>query len=110
MATPEDLVEYPSAESMDDLLPSHVAAAYNNVSELFRLVVEGAELEDPTSKETPLHAAAKSGSLDTLKLLVEKGVVPLEAKSGRGGYTAAHLAAVWGHFQCLKVRVTIKSC
>lgn len=109
MASPQEPFEYPSPDHMADILPSHLAAANNNVSELSRLVGEEAELEDHRSKETPLHAAAKSGSLDTLKWMVAKGVGPLEAKSSRNGYTAAHLAVVRGHFQCLKVIVTIKS-
>lgn len=89
-------------EPPTELLPTHIAAVKNDVEKLSKLVEEGAPLEDPTTKETPLHAAAKMGSLDALRWMLSKEMVKLETRS-TGGYTAAHLAAVYGHFECLKV-------
>lgn len=91
-----------SLEPPVELLPTHKAAVKNDVGKLSKLVEEGAPLEDPTTRETPLHAAAKTGSLDALKWLLEKEVVALDRKSSVG-YTAPHLAAVYGHVECLKV-------
>ena len=58
---------------------------------------------DPITKETPLHAAAKMGSMRALKWLLVNKNADVMAKSANGGYTAAHQAAVYGHFDCLKV-------
>ena len=107
MASPENLAGTTSPESFRESIPSHVAAANNDISELSRLVEEGAELVDPATKETPLHAAAKAGSLDALKWILENKVVTQEARSNTGN-TAAHLAAVWGHLPCIKVRCKSK--
>ncbi len=89
-----------------ETLPTHAAAAKNDLSELSKLVKDGAQLVDPDTKETPLHAAAKSGALDALKWILDNKVAALEARS-KTGNTAAHLAAVWGHLPCLKVIVLI---
>ncbi len=85
-----------------ELLPTHLAAVKNDIEKLSLLVGERAPLEDPSTKETPLHAAAKMGSAEALKWLMRNKTVQLDAKSGVG-YTAAHFAAVYGHFDCLKV-------
>ena len=90
-----------------DLLPTHIAAVKNDIEKLSELIEEGAQVEDPKTRETPLHAAAKAGSLKALKWLLENKQVRLTDKSSIGGYTAAHAAAVYGHFDCLKVRRTV---
>ena len=95
-------VSIQSPEPPVDLLPSHIAAVKNDVEKLAKLVEEGEPLEDPNTKETPLHAAAKMGSLDSLRWLLRNNTVSPEARSS-SGYTAAHWAAVYGHFDCLKV-------
>lgn len=83
-------------------IPTHQAAARNDVSELAELVQQGSQIVGPESRETPLHAAAKKGATDTLKWLLEqKTVSPLE-KAGNGN-SAAHYAAVYGHLEALKV-------
>jgi len=92
----------PSPEPPVELLPTHIAAVKNDIKKLAKLVEEGAPLKDPSTKETPLHAAAKMGSLQALKWLLKNKTVDLAAKSSTG-YTAAHMAAVYGHFECLKV-------
>lgn len=92
----------PAPDSPIERLPTHQAAARNNVTELSDLVQGGAQLLGTDTKETPLHAAAKKGALDSLKWLLDnKTVSPLE-KAGNGN-TAAHYAAVYGHLESLKV-------
>lgn len=91
-----------SPEPPVELLPSHIAAVKNDVDKLSYLVQEKAPLVDPSTNETPLHAAAKTGSIEALRWLVQNRTVKLDAKSTTG-YTAAHLAAVYGHLSCLKV-------
>ncbi len=85
-----------------ELIPSHMAAASNNIQELARLVREGASLIDPSTKETALHAAAQHGANETLTwLLINKKGSPLD--KALSGSTAAHLAVVYGHLEALKV-------
>ena len=86
-----------------ELLPSHIAAVKNDIEKLSTLLQEKAPLIDPSTKETPLHAAAKTGSVEALKWLVKNKAVELDSKTVTG-YTPAHLAAVYGHLDCLKVR------
>ncbi len=91
-----------SPEPPVELLPSHKAAAKNDIETLSKLILEKAPLVDPSTKETPLHAAAKTGSTEALKWLVKNRVVDLDSRSTTG-YTPAHLAAVYGHLDSLKV-------
>ena len=83
------------------LLAAHVAAARNNVQELGELVAKDEPLVNE-SGETPLHAAARTGSNDTLRWLLDNGTVPPRAKA-KDDNTAAHYAAVYGHLGALKV-------
>ena len=93
-------------ESPIEQIPTHQAAANNRVEELADLVQEGSTLVGTDTKETPLHAAAKRGAMDTLMWLLEKKTVsPLE-KAGNGN-TAAHYAAVYGHLETLKVKLQL---
>lgn len=86
-----------------DMLPSHVAAANNEVDKLTDLVEKGDQLVDPTTKETPLHAAARAGAKDTLEYMLSKKMVSPTAMSANG-YTAAHFAALYRQLDSLKVR------
>ncbi len=87
---------------LGELIPTHFAAASNDIDDLARLVREGSPLIDPKSKETPLHAAAQTGANETLTwLLVNKKASPLD--TSQSGSTAAHLAVVYGHLEALKV-------
>lgn len=96
------------ADSPIEQLPTHQAAASNNVIELADLVQEGAQLLGAETKETPLHAAAKKGALDSLRWLLDnKTVSPLE-KAGNGN-SAAHYAAVYGHLEALKVKIVTQT-
>lgn len=97
-----------SPEPPVDLMQTHRAAVKNDVEKLAKLVEEGAPLEDPKTKETPLHAAAKTGSVDVIKWLLKKRTVHPLDKSEDGGYTAAHQAAVYGHFDALKVQSSLE--
>lgn len=92
-----------SPEPPVELLPSHRAAVKNDIEELSKLLQEKAPLVDPSTKETPLHAAAKMGSVEALKWLMKNKAVEFDSRSATG-YTPAHLAAVYGHLDCLKVR------
>ena len=85
-----------------ELLPTHSAAAKNDVSELARLVGEHSTLTASDTKETPLHAAARSGSKDALRWLLENTETSPLDKAANGN-TAAHYAAVYGHLGALKV-------
>ena len=86
-----------------ELLPTHKAAVKNDTEKLAALLQENAPTIDPSTKETPLHAAAKTGSVEALKWMIKSKSVEMDAKSTTG-YTPAHLAAVYGHLDCLKVR------
>ena len=90
------------AEPPHELLPSHVAASRNDVQELSRLCSANEETLDPQTKETPLHAAARSGSVGALEWLLENNVASSTAKAANGN-TAAHYAAVYGHLNALQV-------
>lgn len=91
-----------SPEPPLELLPSHSAAAKDDVAKLSEILEEGGTVVDPKTNETPIHAAARSGSKKALMYLLEKGLAD-PAERGSNGYTAAHYAAVYGHFDCLKV-------
>ena len=89
-------------DSPVDQLPTHKAAANNDIAMLSDLVQEGAPLLGPDTRETPLHAAAKRGAMDTLRWLLDnKTVSPVE--KAVNGNTAAHYTAVYGHLEALKV-------
>ena len=85
-----------------DLLPTHIAAAKNDVQELARLVQQGELVIDNDTKESPLHAAARTGSVDALRWLLENRVASPLTKASNGN-TAAHYAVVYGHAGALKV-------
>ena len=89
-------------DSPVEKLPTHQAAAGNDVARLSELVEEGSPLEGPESRDTPLHAAAKRGALDTLRWMLDNETVSPLKKAGNGN-TAAHYAAVYGHLEALKV-------
>ena len=92
----------PPPDSPIEHLPTHQAAASNDVARLAQLVDEGSPLVGSETSETPLHAAAKRGAVATLSWLLDNQTVsPLE-KAGNGN-TAAHYAAVYGHLEALKV-------
>lgn len=98
----------PPPDSPIERIATHQAAASNNVIELANLVQEGAQLLGADTKETPLHAAAKKGALDSLRWLLDnKTVLPLE-KAGNGN-SAAHYAAVYGHLEALKVKIVAQT-
>ena len=92
----------PPPDSPIEHIPTHQAAASNDVDRLADLIQEGSPLVGPETSETPLHAAAKRGAVETLRWLLDnKTVSPLE-KAGNGN-AAAHYAAVYGHLEALKV-------
>ena len=60
--------------------------------------------KDFTTGYTPLHWAAKHGSLELVKILAENYKVDVNAKS-YGGYTPSHLACQFGHQQVFNILV-----
>lgn len=96
-------------DSPIDLLATHQAAASNDVVQLAELIQQGSPTLGEDTKETPLHAAAKRGALNTLRWLLDNKTVSPLIKAGNGN-SAAHYAAVYGHLEALKVQTpnTIK--
>lgn len=88
----------------DGLIPLHVAAEGGFVTVARRLLnFERAsdQVKALTSRDrTPLHLAAKSGSLDTVKLLLANNA-EVET-SDATGYTALHLATKKEHLELVK--------
>ena len=71
------------------------AAWYNNTSVLQFLVDRGADMDKPTySGETPLMSAARKGSTEAGRILIEGGANPYAARSS--GLTAWHMAKLNG--------------
>lgn len=83
-------------------LDTHRAAAADDVKKLEALVERKAPLVDDSTGETPLHVAASRGSVKVIKWLLDKEVTSPFEKANNGN-TAAHYAAVYGHFPALKV-------
>ena len=92
-----------ASEQERESLPSHSSAAKNDVQKLAKLVNDGAELVTLENGRTVLHAAARAGSNDTLKWILDNNLVSPLTKD-KCGNTAAHYAAVYGHIGSLKVR------
>lgn len=98
-----------SPEPPLELLPSHQAASRDDVAKMCDILEEGGTLIDPKTNENPIHAAARSGAKKALLYLLDKNIADPAAK-GSSGYTPAHYAAVYGHFECLKVCVLTLIC
>jgi len=83
-----------------------LVASFNGFTEIAReLIQAGANprIVDYLLKATPAHKAAFSGHPDVLKLLVEQGLVELDAQGPYNGYTALHDTIWHGHVDALKV-------
>lgn len=94
------------AEAMGD------AIAQGRLEDLLRIVGEGASLSDsimlpgelpPPKREKirPLVAAARAGRTEMVKALLEAGADPNEQEECCGKYSALHMAAHFGHRECV---------
>ncbi|XP_007946562.1 ankyrin repeat domain-containing protein 37 [Orycteropus afer afer] len=88
--------------------PVHLAASGGLACFLLWQLQTGADLNQQDSfGETPLHKAAKVGSLECLSLLVARNAqIDLCNKNGQ---TAEDLAWSYGFLECAKFLTTIKS-
>lgn len=85
------------------LPPVHAAIMNNDVSTLASLIKSGSAQLHPENLETPLHTAARTGTMECLKWLLENHVKsPLDRARNRS--TPAHYATVYGRLDALKVR------
>ena len=83
-----------------------LVACFSGLTDIVReLLKAGANprIVDYLLKATPAHKAAFSGHPGPLKLLIEHGVVELNAQGPYNGYTALHDAVWHGHVEALKV-------
>eukprot|EP01061_Rhynchopus_euleeides_P014131 TRINITY_DN24563_c0_g1_i1.p1 TRINITY_DN24563_c0_g1~~TRINITY_DN24563_c0_g1_i1.p1 ORF type:complete len:195 (+),score=37.57 TRINITY_DN24563_c0_g1_i1:99-683(+) len=86
-----------SGEAASPVSLAHAAAA--ECPNLTRLLLQlGLDPDHQEQGNSPLHAAASTGSLDCLTLLIEAGAT-LEARNALG-LTPAHLAAVQSEDDC----------
>lgn len=88
----------PEGSSSD---PVVVAAAKNDVDEVATLLAQGYGFGPNAKGITPLMAAAHSGSLEPLRLLLAAGA-PVDTKDSHG-YTALMLACNAGHEVCARL-------
>ena len=85
------------------LPPVHAAIINKDATKLAELIQTGSAQVHPESLETPLHTAARVGSIDCLRWLLENRIKsPLDR--ARNGSTPAHYAAVYGRLEALKVK------
>lgn len=107
-------------DDWDDLVPHHFmnaaearlsqfcfAAQEGDVVLLTRMLnrkdIVDVNQQSPKKKETALHYACRSGKLDIIKFLVDKGA-DVNIKDIRGKHSL-HLAASSGHLECVKYLV-----
>ena len=91
--------------------PACSAAGRGDLGELQRLYSPGGELQrnpvaaiDPTTGETPLHAAARGKHLEVLDWLLAYSGFDLQARA-KNGESAAHLAAFEGWLEGIQALV-----
>ena len=82
--------------------PMHVAIMNRDLKKLQKCLQSGEAQLHPVTKETPLHAAARSGAMECLRWLLENHVnSPFDRD--RDGSTPGHYCAVYGQLEALKV-------
>jgi ankyrin repeat protein len=83
-----------------------LVASFNGFTEIVReLVAAGANprIIDYLLKATPAHKAAFSGHPGPLQVLVDQGLVDLNAQGPYNGYTALHDSVWHGHAEAMEV-------
>ena len=93
---------YKNESSHDPTLPTHVAALQNRVQDLEQLLKQGEELVDESTGESPFHAAARGGSIDVIRWLLQNVTAVTPRDKAINGHTPAHVAAVYGHMGALR--------
>ena len=91
------------AERSDGRAAIYNAAFVPDVSLVQLLIDAGADVDHPDNEGwRPVHAAAMSGQLDTLNLLLDSGANPASV-GGPAAYNALHVASMNGHpgFVCV---------
>lgn len=86
------------------LPPAHNAASLGDIAELRRLYSDNRyrpAKSDPTTGETPMHAAVRAQKLEALKFLLENHYIDPQARA-KNGETAAHIAACEGWLEGLQ--------
>ena len=82
--------------------PSHLAILNNDVATLQKLIQDGSSHYNEKTKQTALHVAARSGSMQCLQWLIDNRIgSPMDKDSN--GSTCSHFAAVYGNLEILKV-------
>lgn len=88
----------------------HEAAKYNKEALVRTLIQHGtpASLERASSRTTPLHCAARNGSFEAMKVLLEEFGAPPDLSDDTGS-TALHYAARYNHIECVKLLIQQKA-
>ncbi len=82
--------------------PLHKAIINRDLKQLKKLLLSGDGQLHPVTKETPLHVAARSGSMECLRWLLDNNInSPFE--KDRDGSTPGHFCAAYGQLEALKV-------
>ena len=87
------------------MLPLHGAIAKDDLETVIDLVQKGAAQVHPETRETPLHTAARVGSLKCLQWLLENHINSPFNKASNGS-SPVHYAAVYGQLEAMKVTNT----
>ncbi len=84
--------------------PLHKAIINRDLKQLKKLLLSGDGQLHPVTKETPLHVAARSGSMECLRWLLDNNInSPFE--KDRDGSTPGHFCAAYGQLEALKVSI-----
>lgn len=90
--------------------PIHDAIISKDLKTLQKLIAAADTPQlHPVTKETPLHAAARNGSMECMKWLLDNRVNSLFVRD-RDGSTPAHYCAVYGQLEALKVGDVFPLC
>ncbi len=83
-----------------------LAACFNGFTEIVALLIgAGAnpKIVDYLLKATPAHKGSFAGRPEAVKLLIEQGLVELEAQGPYNGYTALHDSVWHGHIEVTRL-------
>lgn len=103
-----NLLNTPDTDALKKSSAFHTAAAHNNVALLEKLIEKDSTWEPKkhiknAEGNTPMHFAAQYGSLECLRLLLEKDTnswEPVRNRKNNNGQTPLKLALLNGHENC----------